>query len=150
MCACSSRTDEPRRRGSKGFNQSPNPLSADLTTNQDLNGIANQRETRVGSSTGVSFQDGVGDDGGGLPRPDRDRPPGDIKAHSSPVSSPNTQPSQSPSTTSVNQGKSRLERIKHALITFGRFVGPGVMISVAYSESLPPTTSLISLTEYCV
>ncbi|KAJ4376849.1 NRAMP-like transporter smf-3, partial [Neurospora sp. IMI 360204] len=39
MCACTSRTDEPRRRRSQGVNQSPNSLSADLTTNQDLNGV---------------------------------------------------------------------------------------------------------------
>ncbi|EXL39568.1 manganese transporter [Fusarium oxysporum f. sp. radicis-lycopersici 26381] len=37
-----SRTDEPFE--GDGYNQSPNPLSNDLTTNQDLNGIANARE----------------------------------------------------------------------------------------------------------
>ncbi|EGO58309.1 hypothetical protein NEUTE1DRAFT_146721 [Neurospora tetrasperma FGSC 2508] len=147
MCASASRTDEPRK--SQGFNQSPNPLSADLTTNQDLDGIVNQRENRSGSGgTGISAQlrqDGVGDDGGGLPRPERDRPPGGdmIKTPSSTVSSPtNPQPSQPPSTNqveapspgSVKQAKSRLGRIKHALITFGQFVGPGVMISVAYID----------------
>lgn len=152
MCASASRTDEPRK--SQGFNQSPNPLSADLTTNQDLDGIVNQRENRSGSGgTGISAQlrqDGVGDDGGGLPRPERDRPPGGdmIKTPSSTVSSPpNPQPSQPPSTNqveapspgSVKQAKSRLGRIKHALITFGQFVGPGVMISVAYSECVTLT-----------
>ncbi|KAI8710475.1 Manganese transporter [Fusarium sp. LHS14.1] len=39
-----SRTDEPFE--GDGYNQSPNPLSNDLTTNQDLNGIANSRELR--------------------------------------------------------------------------------------------------------
>ncbi|KAI8648538.1 Manganese transporter [Fusarium keratoplasticum] len=39
-----SRTDEPLE--GDGYNQSPNPLSNDLTTNQDLNGIANSRELR--------------------------------------------------------------------------------------------------------
>ncbi|KAH6883521.1 transporter smf2 [Thelonectria olida] len=39
-----SRTDEPFQ--GDGFNQSPNPLSNDLTTNQDLNGIANSRELK--------------------------------------------------------------------------------------------------------
>ncbi|KAK1780889.1 natural resistance-associated macrophage protein-domain-containing protein [Copromyces sp. CBS 386.78] len=150
MCASSSRTDEPRR--SQGFNQSPNPLSADLTTNQDLNGIANQRENRSGSRTGIPFQilqDGAGDDGGGLPpTPDRDRPPCDmagdlIKTHPSPLASSNPQLSQAPSTAqvespnivaSVDQVQSRLEQIKHALITFSQFVGPGFMISVAYID----------------
>lgn len=41
---CPSRTDEPPR--SDGHNQSPNPLSNDLTTNQDLNGMANARRLR--------------------------------------------------------------------------------------------------------
>lgn len=151
MCASSSRTDEPRK--SQGFNQSPNPLSADLTTNQDLNGIANRRVNRTGSTTGTSFrslQDGAADDGGGRPRPDRDRPPGDmgdelIRTHPSLplVSPPKTQPNLPSSTSqvesptlvgSVDRENSRLERIKHTLITFSQFVGPGFMISVAYSE----------------
>src|SRR4051812_44937606 len=44
MCSCPSRTDEPYE--GEGHNQSPNHLAADLTTNQDLNGIANAREIR--------------------------------------------------------------------------------------------------------
>ncbi|CAK7226182.1 NRAMP-like transporter smf-3 [Sporothrix bragantina] len=39
-----SRTDELPR--SDGMNQSPNPLSNDLTTNEDLNGVANGRRLR--------------------------------------------------------------------------------------------------------
>ncbi len=38
---CPSRTDEPP--ASDGLNQSPNALSNDLTTNQDLKGLANAR-----------------------------------------------------------------------------------------------------------
>ena len=173
MCASSSRTDEPRK--SQGFNQSPNPLAADLTTNQDLNGIANWRANRAGSRTGTSsrsLQDGPADEGGGPPWPDRDRPPGDmasddvIKTHPSPqVSSANILSSQSPSANQVDsptvvdsgtqEKKSRLEQIRHTLITFSQFVGPGFMISVAYSECHPlsPNTSLSSdlLTEsFCV
>ncbi|EFX01236.1 transporter protein smf2 [Grosmannia clavigera kw1407] len=41
---CPSRTDEPAR--SDGHNQNPNALSNDLTTNQDLNGMANARRLR--------------------------------------------------------------------------------------------------------
>ena len=152
MCASPSRTDEPRRSGDQAFNQNPNPFSANLTTSQDLNGVANQRENRSGSRTGISFQilqDGAGDGGGGLRRPDRDRPPGDmggdmVKTYPSPMSSSsNSQPSRAPSTAQVespaldgsaDREKSRLEQIKHALITFSQFVGPGFMISVAYSE----------------
>merc|ERR1712227_1048725 len=44
-----SRTDEPYDGACEGFNQSPHPLSSDLTTNQDLNGIANKRVMNEGS-----------------------------------------------------------------------------------------------------
>lgn len=37
---CPSRTDEPE---GTGMNQNPNALAADLTTREDLNGIANSR-----------------------------------------------------------------------------------------------------------
>lgn len=35
---------------------------------------------------------------------------------------------------SANVGKATLEKARHAFLTFGKFVGPGFMISVAYSE----------------
>ncbi|CZR57022.1 probable manganese transport protein [Phialocephala subalpina] len=47
---CPSRTEEPE---GTGFNQNPSALSADLTTRNDLNGIANARELRRIPSTGV-------------------------------------------------------------------------------------------------
>ncbi len=40
---CPSRTEEPE---GTGFNQNPNALAADLTTREDLNGIANARVLR--------------------------------------------------------------------------------------------------------
>lgn len=40
---CPSRTEEPE---GTGFNQNPSSLAADLTTRQDLNGIANSRVLR--------------------------------------------------------------------------------------------------------
>ncbi|OAA67349.1 natural resistance-associated macrophage protein [Niveomyces insectorum RCEF 264] len=48
---CPSRTDEPPR--SDGHNQSPNPLSNDLTTNQDLKGLANTRQLRRSPSPSI-------------------------------------------------------------------------------------------------
>ena len=50
MCSCPSRTDEPE---GSGYNQSPNHLAADLTTKQDLNGIANTREARNHQDSGT-------------------------------------------------------------------------------------------------
>jgi metal iron transporter len=47
---CPSRTEEPE---GTGFNQNPSALSADLTTREDLNGMANTRELRRISSTEI-------------------------------------------------------------------------------------------------
>ena len=57
---CPSRTDEPE---GAGFNQNPNALAADLTTRQDLNGRANSRELRRIASTDVEnvVEDEIGD-----------------------------------------------------------------------------------------
>lgn len=44
---CPSRTDEPE---GTGMNQSPNSLAADLTTREDLNGMANSRVLRRNAS----------------------------------------------------------------------------------------------------
>lgn len=47
---CPSRTEEPK---GTGFNQNPRSLSADLTTREDLNGIANARILRRIPSTDI-------------------------------------------------------------------------------------------------
>lgn len=47
---CPSRTEEPE---GTGFNQNPSSLSADLTTRNDLNGIANTRVLRRISSSEI-------------------------------------------------------------------------------------------------
>ncbi|KAL5614682.1 uncharacterized protein BROUX77_000519 [Berkeleyomyces rouxiae] len=55
-----SRTDEPYE--GEGYNQSPNALSNDLTTNADLNGIANARQLRDGdAASGSGAGAGSGD-----------------------------------------------------------------------------------------
>src|ERR1700761_6465503 len=46
-----SRTDEPDL--GDGYNQSPNALSNDLTTNQDLNGLVNSRSLRRGDELSI-------------------------------------------------------------------------------------------------
>ncbi|KAH9203402.1 hypothetical protein DL95DRAFT_399370 [Leptodontidium sp. 2 PMI_412] len=58
---CPSRTEEPE---GDGFNQNPSSLSADLTTREDLNGIANARELkRIASNEIKSEVYRVPDDG---------------------------------------------------------------------------------------
>lgn len=59
---CPSRTEEPE---GDGFNQNPSALSADLTTREDLNGIANARELRRIASDEIKNEvDHVPDDDG--------------------------------------------------------------------------------------
>ncbi|KAI4604267.1 hypothetical protein KJ359_000398 [Pestalotiopsis sp. 9143b] len=157
-----SRTDEPYE-GDDGLNQSPNALSNDLTTNQDLNGIANSRTRRS------SDDDGSADDTGQAvmqvvpPVPDRDRVEGAnpnlaAKAHhgdsSASGQSPATKESSQAGTAvqvprddlrrggagaphapaSATDGGSPLRQLKHVFVTFGKFVGPGFMVSVAYID----------------
>ncbi|TLD30865.1 hypothetical protein PspLS_03032 [Pyricularia sp. CBS 133598] len=60
---CPSRTDEPPLTDHPTWNQNPPFLSADLTTCQDLNGIANAREHRDGSGGGAVVDDERGGNG---------------------------------------------------------------------------------------
>lgn len=157
-----SRTDEPYE-GDDGLNQSPNALSNDLTTNQDLNGIANSRTRRS------SDDDGSADDTGQAvmqvvpPVPDRDRVEGAhpnlaAKAHHGDSSASGQSPATKESSqagmavqvprddlrqggagaphasASARDGGSPLRRLKHVFVTFGKFVGPGFMVSVAYID----------------
>ena len=66
---CPSRVDEPE---GTGYNQNPNALAADLTTREDLNGIANERELKRSCSEEVREMadgdvrnvEGIGDEEG--------------------------------------------------------------------------------------
>ncbi|KAM7194811.1 Natural resistance-associated macrophage domain containing protein [Rhypophila sp. PSN 637] len=155
MCSCPSRTDESYE--GEGHNQSPNALSGDLTTNQDLNGIANTRENlgaRAITSASQDLADGGGTDmntppdtshdasggrsvkgtftpigrleeegdGGNGPKPSVDA----VKSSAPPPFDLETNPSR-PSMT-------RFDRLKHTLLTFAQFIGPGFMIAVAYID----------------
>ncbi|TQN65336.1 Manganese transporter SMF1 [Colletotrichum shisoi] len=144
-----SRTDEPCE--GEGYNQSPSPLSNDLTTNEDLNGTVNARElgpardskealagagdvaiTRSDDSWG---RDGVGPAAGdpsaksaGLGQPEGE------DALAAPLP---TLHSQRPSNGGGVEGPVRrgiFVRAWSAVVKFGSFVGPGFMISVAYVD----------------
>lgn len=152
-----SRTDEPYE-GDDGLNQSPNALSNDLTTNQDLNGIANSRTRRSA--------DDQSNDGSGRaiteiepPTPDPDRVKvtrrnlaathGDGAAGQSPGTKETSlktaqvyrgDPGQgggegNRASSTAKDGGSLFSRAKRIILTFGKFVGPGFMVSVAYSTS---------------
>ncbi|KAK6213437.1 metal ion transporter metal ion transporter [Colletotrichum tabaci] len=143
-----SRTDEPYE--GEGYNQSPSPLSNDLTTNEDLNGTVNARElgpardskealagagdvaiTRSDDSWG---KDGVGPAMGdpSAKSPGLGQPEGE-DALAAPLPTLHSQhPSNGGDEGSVRRGI--LFRAWSALVKFGSFVGPGFMISVAYID----------------
>ncbi|WQF84349.1 Putative NRAMP family protein [Colletotrichum destructivum] len=143
-----SRTDEPYE--GEGYNQSPSPLSNDLTTNEDLNGTVNARElgpardskealagagdvaiTRSDDSWG---KDGVGPATGdpSAKSPGLGQPEGE-DALAVPLPTLHSQhPSNGLDEGSVRKGI--LVRAWSAVVKFGSFVGPGFMISVAYID----------------
>ncbi|KAH8666681.1 manganese transporter pdt1 [Xylariales sp. PMI_506] len=151
-----SRTDEPYE-GDDGHNQSPNPLSNDLTTNQDLNGIANSRTRNSGSGSRIIDNSGqviievdkpiLDPDRSGAKAPNpagvliaAGQPPGkrgtdaqvlfedDFPAPSREV----VKRSSGPFASGI--GGSPLQRVARVVVTFGKFVGPGFLVSVAYID----------------
>ncbi|KAF6810121.1 transporter protein smf2 [Colletotrichum sojae] len=141
-----SRTDEPYE--GEGYNQNPNPLSNDLTTNEDLNGLVNTRALKLDGEhdksspdeADISRNDPVGDGRAGKPtatgvvasaktrRPGR---PSGEGAASAPLPFSHSRNSSDPKDLGED---SFLERTKKAIVKFGSFVGPGFMIAVAYID----------------
>ncbi len=142
---CPSRTDEPLE--SDGWNQSPEALSADLTTRQDLNGMANLRTQRsTGISTGEDQIDGPTDGVMLYDLPPENRkkyPPSNFDGKSFEVRatshrSQSLDISSSPSLQSTPPRKNaflgHLQHVGKTLAKFMKFVGPGFMVAVAYID----------------
>lgn len=142
-----SRTDEPYE--GDGLNQSPNELSNDLVTNQDLNGIANERTRRdrhkgLDDSGQVVEQDS-GSTGDHVPPPARRGVRNLARLlHGATGQSPGERVSSAqvlddcpPVANPGGAGGSLLRRVRDRILTFGRFIGPGFLVSVAYSRSFP-------------
>ncbi|KAI2636714.1 natural resistance-associated macrophage protein-domain-containing protein [Xylaria nigripes] len=141
-----SRTDEPYE-GDDGFNQSPNALSNDLVTNQDLNGIVNAREHRDHSSRYM--------DNSGQPiarqipaTPDEDNDDSFSKRLARgdgqlPENTKSTQVNNDPAAchhVSAAESPARggptnlLHKLFDFVVNFGKFVGPGFLVAVAYID----------------
>ncbi|KAK3945560.1 natural resistance-associated macrophage protein [Diplogelasinospora grovesii] len=152
-----SRTDEPLE--GDGYNQSPNQFSNDLTTNEDLNGISNSRALRREQALSI-LNSGQDDQEGGTAanREDgnnghNDKDAGAVRIDTTgPTISQNVSfppgtylpasgrqtaafaPGGDPENNGVSSALSRYQRLKHAIFTFGKFVGPGFMVAVAYID----------------
>lgn len=139
---CPSRTEEPE---GDGFNQNPSSLAADLTTRQDLNGIANTRILRRTSSSEI------------LPMEEHD--PGkqterDKSNHSSKEVDEGTLGSRDGSGSGrgggLGGGKGTVRqrskdfsvdlfmRARKFTTTFGKFIGPGFMVTPRYTIHIVP------------
>ncbi|KAK1728295.1 metal ion transporter metal ion transporter [Colletotrichum acutatum] len=151
-----SRTDEPYE--GEGYNQSPNDLSNDLTTNQDLNGIVNARALEPGEDDkGLSLAGDSGTGDGDISRSCHDVDWG--KGGSGPAAAAATtksdglglpQGEEVPATPlptlhshqvlsgvggySPKIHQALYGRVKKAIVKFGSFIGPGFMIAVAYID----------------
>jgi metal iron transporter len=144
---CPSRTDEPE---GTGFNQNPSALAADLTTRQDLNGIANSRILRRMQDAEIENlelddPDGSTSKGGkGKETAVETMKNSHVKySHVgySHVGSPATAVldfdgvhedygvgSGSGGNRGTNVSAKCLMRLRKVMVTFGKFVGPGFMV----------------------
>ncbi|PNS13748.1 Manganese transporter SMF2 [Sphaceloma murrayae] len=138
-----SRTDEPYE--GDGYNQSPDRFSSDLITNSDLNGISNSRTRRdqdripynsdkpdVGDTTTILDPDGSGNDA----MLDHLAGSNNLTRRSSKANTvrlPSARSSRRPSIVPPRK-LSPVARTLKTLRTFGRFIGPGFLVAVAYID----------------
>lgn len=163
-----SRTDELPR--SDGMNQSPNPLSNDLTTNEDLNGLANGRRLQRSVSPSIQHAGIAGQSNRGGIAVENDTEPeirekavveelAATRAGSVGLAQLPSQVSAPPSSShdrehsgrddgvtfnggaldaggrdDGDQKKGLVWKVVSCLKTFVQFVGPGFIVSVAYSK----------------
>ncbi|KAJ5871745.1 uncharacterized protein N7529_004098 [Penicillium soppii] len=113
---CPSRTDDTLAH--PGWNQNPPPFNADTTTRNDFNGLANSRVHRRHAASSDTADNALSINDRPLNQQDRD--PGKEKIPSGEV-------------TAANPGSSTLHCAR-TLAKFGRFVGPGFLIAVAYID----------------
>ncbi|KAJ6093703.1 hypothetical protein N7499_003034, partial [Penicillium canescens] len=124
-----SHTDEPLE--GDGYNQSPNPNSSDLTTNEDFNGLVDSRAVDAPTEN-----DGHGKATYRLAQRSIDRgqsPKGglQIPATAHHAGCP-------PASAGADAARVALpQRVRKMLATFGSFIGPGFMISLIQAITRP-------------
>ncbi|MCJ1427432.1 hypothetical protein MMC29_005335 [Sticta canariensis] len=137
---CPSRTDQPLVP--EGWNQNPPRLSADLTMNEDLNGMANLRTQH--DSAGLVDEDQLRNAKDGIseivpPGPGKSNDPvkvdgsfrlQEISHASSARQSARSDPVPPPG----NTGLGRLQLVGRVLKKYSNFIGPGFMVAVAYID----------------
>ena len=137
---CPSRTDDDLDHPS--WNQNPPSLAADLTTRQDLNGIVNSRTKLDTDCTLVDEAEKEVDDGHAKDRPPDARLPAPSCADLSDYEPPTAAPK--PRIRRIGpfglgdlppwKATTCLQRFGQILTKFGKFIGPGFMVAVAYID----------------
>jgi metal iron transporter len=130
---CPSRTDNVEEHPS--WNQSPNALSADLTTREDLNGIVNIRQRREApSEIGDSDQPAIQIE----PNNNIERFQGNSKRSLTVNIDPLIEAASQSAQPRVPHSSGRLQRFVRKVIVslqrYAKFVGPGFLIAVAYID----------------
>ncbi|KAI1095647.1 natural resistance-associated macrophage protein [Rostrohypoxylon terebratum] len=123
-----SRTNEPSH--GDGFNQNPNHLSNNLITNPDLDGIAST-ETRSSSTKSL---ENSGDSVAEVSSVDENPDGKKMNAHITITAEDAPQVIGDDDGSPRSSKRSPLGRILYHIITFGKFVGPGFLVAVAYID----------------
>ena len=140
---CPSHTDDQTEH--EGWNQNPPRLAADLTTREDLNGIVNLRTRRDvtnaedGSKSELPEIDQLPDRSRGLVLPSETSSKRSTEpfTHTSKILKLSTTLGSAAPVLHHNlypKFLGSLQRLGGILVKFGKFVGPGFMISVAYID----------------
>ncbi|KAJ5138818.1 uncharacterized protein N7515_003666 [Penicillium bovifimosum] len=134
---CPSRTDDTLQHPT--WNQSPPPFSPDTTTRNDFSGIANARVHRRHANSANEADDPLSI---GIPNSSQDHDPGKPKANatSGEVTAADSggdsppRSSGSPRRPFLTCLTSSSVQCARTLAKFGRFIGPGFLIAVAYID----------------
>ncbi|KAJ0424489.1 transporter protein Smf2 [Aspergillus carlsbadensis] len=148
---CPSRTDDTLQH--PGWNQNPPPLNADATTREDFNGMANSKVYRGHTSDGEAegsisiierSSPSDGDEPGRKASSAGGAVPSVFSGHQRQRNSsePPRHPHKSLSSSSFST------RILQSIVKFGRFVGPGFLIAVAYIDPGNYATDVAAGAEY--
>lgn len=130
---CPSRTEEPE---DTGMNQNPNALAADTTTREDLNGIANSRVLRRIASQEVEAPRIEGTDdvermkgGNALKKILTNKMQGHVGGCDRRTDDVHQGDACSGGENNRNAVGKEFRRLCKVVMTFGKFVGPGFMVS---------------------
>lgn len=137
---CPSRTD-PDTLAHPGYNQNPPLLNADLTTRNDLNGVANSkvRRSHASGTAGVAGEDTLSVETRHHAQQEEKNAPNGTKPGEviSTASGSEMQPERSSGSPRQPFKKLLISAIHYpaqSLAKFARFVGPGFLIAVAYID----------------